>query len=254
MTQFAYQLYSSRQFGPLDATLSMLADIGYDAVEGYGALFTDDVTLNDLESGLEATGLSMPTGHFDLALIESDPGAIIATAKRFSMTAVFAPFLAAENRPDDAQGWRGFAQKLAEIGKPIADAGLTFGWHNHAFEFHRQPTGEFPMEVILDASDHVMLEFDLAWAQIAGQDPAAWLERYGSRVAAAHIKDIAPTGQKMDEDGWADVGQGIMDWPGLYAKLKALGVPALIVEHDNPADDRRFASTSLAALRAFDTA
>jgi sugar phosphate isomerase/epimerase len=73
MTQFAYQLYSSRQFGPLSATLGMLAEIGYDAVEGYGALFTDDEALNDLEAGLAATGLIMPTGHFDLALIEADP-------------------------------------------------------------------------------------------------------------------------------------------------------------------------------------
>jgi sugar phosphate isomerase/epimerase len=254
MTQFAYQLYSSRQFGPLSATLGMLAEIGYDAVEGYGALFTDDEALNDLEAGLAATGLTMPTGHFDLALIEADPSAVIAIAERFSMTSVFAPFLAPEDRPNDAGGWRGFGQKLAEIGKPIADAGLTFGWHNHAFEFHQQPSGEFPMALILDASDHVMLEFDMAWAHIAGQDPAAWLDRYGSRVAAAHIKDIAPTGQKMVEDGWADVGQGIMDWPGLYAKLKALNVPSLVVEHDNPADDRRFASTSLAALRRFDAA
>jgi sugar phosphate isomerase/epimerase len=252
MAQFAYQLYSSRQFGPISATLGMLAEIGYNAVEGYSALFTDDEVLNDLEAGLAATGLIMPTGHFDLPLIETDPNAVVAMAKRFSMTSVFAPFLAPGDRPDDAQGWQTFAQKLAEIGKPITYAGLTFGWHNHDFEFHRQPSGECPMELIMDASDHVMLEFDMAWAHIAGQDPAAWLDRYGSRVAAAHIKDIAPTGQKMDEDGWADVGQGIMNWPGLYTKLKALNVPALIVEHDNPADDRRFARTSLAALRTFD--
>lgn len=37
MTAFSYQLYSSRNFPPLAATLTMLADLGYAEVEGYGA-------------------------------------------------------------------------------------------------------------------------------------------------------------------------------------------------------------------------
>ena len=36
MTDFSYQLYSSRNFQPLEATLTMVAKAGYTAVEGYG--------------------------------------------------------------------------------------------------------------------------------------------------------------------------------------------------------------------------
>ena len=45
MTAFSYQLYSSRNFPPLSRTLSMLADLGYEQVEGYGGLFDDTTEL-----------------------------------------------------------------------------------------------------------------------------------------------------------------------------------------------------------------
>ena len=41
MTDLSYQLYSSRNFPPLADTLSMLSDLGYSQVEGYGGLYDD---------------------------------------------------------------------------------------------------------------------------------------------------------------------------------------------------------------------
>ena len=38
---FNYQLYSSRNFPPLDATLRMVKEAGYAGVEGYGAMYPD---------------------------------------------------------------------------------------------------------------------------------------------------------------------------------------------------------------------
>ena len=53
----AYQLYCSRNFPPLDATLAMLADAGYGAVETYGGLYDD---LDALRAGLDRHGLPRP--------------------------------------------------------------------------------------------------------------------------------------------------------------------------------------------------
>ena len=36
-----------------------------------------------------------------------------------------------------------------------------------------------------------------------------------------HVKDIAPAGEAADEDGWADLGAGTVDWAGLIGALKA---------------------------------
>ena len=71
MTDFSYQLYSSRNFPPLADTLKMLAEIGFAQVEGYGALYADASSLGILEKGLNDTGLAMPTGHFWKSLVRS---------------------------------------------------------------------------------------------------------------------------------------------------------------------------------------
>ena len=50
MPDISYQLYSSRNFGPLSKTLSMLSEAGYQYVEGYGGIFDDHSGLaGDLE-------------------------------------------------------------------------------------------------------------------------------------------------------------------------------------------------------------
>ena len=57
MTDLSYQLYSSRNFPPLADTLSMLADLGYAQVEGYGGLYED---LDGLASALNMSFWERP--------------------------------------------------------------------------------------------------------------------------------------------------------------------------------------------------
>lgn len=248
MTDYSYQLYSSRKFGPLTETLTMLRDLGYRQVEGYGALFRDTATLSTLRGALDDLGLTMPMGHFDLAHIQEAPDQVIQIARDLGLTTVVAPHTQEQDR--DAAGWAAFGAQLAAAGRPLREAGLTFGWHNHAFEFADLGGADKPLDLILGACEDLLLEFDIAWAVVAGEDPLAWMETYADRLVSAHIKDIAPTGQAMDEDGWADVGQGTLDWPALIGALEQTRCRVFVMEHDNPSDDRRFATRSLAAMRA----
>jgi sugar phosphate isomerase/epimerase len=130
------------------------------------------------------------------------------------------------------------------------DAGLTFGWHNHDFEFATLAGGETPMQVLLDEAPQISWEADIAWIVRGGADPFDWIARHGKRLTAVHVKDIAPAGTAEAEDGWADVGHGTVDWTALLAALDA-GSPArlYIMEHDNPADVARFASRSIAWVK-----
>jgi len=159
--------------------------------------------------------------------------------------------VAPDARPDDADGWRSFGKTLAAGGKHFQDAGIAFGWHNHDFEFMPLDNGDMPMDLILAADDNLMIELDLGWVKRAGLDPVTWINKYAGRIAAAHIKDIAPEGTCLDEDGWADVGKGIMDWPAIHTALQAAGVDHYVIEHDNPSDAARFAQISLAAVNNF---
>lgn len=247
MTTIAYQLYCSRKFPPVSATLAMLSAAGYEAVEGYGGLFDD---VEGLKAALTENGLSMPSSHVGLDMVEGDPGRTLDIVRSLGIEKVIVPSLAPDQRPTDAAGWTAFAQRLAEAGKPYLDAGLVFGWHNHDFELADLGGGECPLD-LLAAEQGVSLELDLGWVRIAGKDPAARIRSYGASVTAVHIKDIAPKGENVEEDGWADVGHGIMDWPAINAALAKVGVTHLVAEHDNPTDDARFARRSLETIKTF---
>jgi sugar phosphate isomerase/epimerase len=87
----SYQLYSSRNFPPLGDTLTMVSGLGYDAVEGYGALYADDALVADLTARLGASGLKMPSGHFGLAQLEAEPEKVIAIARALGISRIYCP-------------------------------------------------------------------------------------------------------------------------------------------------------------------
>lgn len=249
MTDVSYQLYSSRNFGPIKETLSMLASAGYAGVEGYGGLFETPDALATLKGGLLDTGLSMPTAHIGFETVRDDAAGVIALTKEIGISAVIVPFT--EDQTRTAAEWAAFGAELAEAGKPLLDAGLSYGWHNHAFEFADLGGDDRPLDLILQASDDMKFEFDIAWAVIAEEDPLVWIDKYADRLLAVHVKDRAAPGVTEDEDGWADVGHGVIDWAGLVAKLRQEDVAHFIIEHDNPSDDARFAQRSIASFKAF---
>ncbi len=243
----AYQLYSSRKFPPLDATCKMLATAGLTDTEGFGGLYADPATLAATASALKAAGLKMSTGHFGLAQIEDTPDWALNVAKTLGMQRLYVPHIMPDMRPTDGAGWRAFGARLEKAGAPIRAAGLGFGWHNHDFEFKAQADGSIPEASILEGGPTLEVELDVAWVIRGGSDPLAWIKQYGGRITAAHVKDIAPAGQNLDEDGWADCGYGTVDWKTIMAALKEAGCKHFVLEHDNPSDDKRFATRAFAA-------
>jgi len=250
---FSYQLYSSREFPPLQETLKMLSAAGYRGVEGYGALYDrlDAAGLKQLRSDLDANGLRMPTAHFGLDMLEKESDRAISVATALGIETIYCPFLMPDDRPNDAQGWRTFGRRLQKAGEALRRAGLAFGWHNHAFEFERLPDGTMPIEHILAGGPDLEWEADIAWVVRGGADPFEWIDRLGGKITAVHVKDIAEEGENADEDGWADVGHGTVPWPKLMERLRKTGAKHFIMEHDNPSDDERFARRSIESAKSY---
>ena len=227
----------------------MLAELGYSDVEGYGGLYADDAKTAELAAGLKATGLKMPTGHFSLDMPEGDPAKVLAIAQALGIERIYCPHIMPDQRPTDAAGWRAFGVRLELAGRPFKAAGLGFGWHNHDFEFVALPDGVILMAEILAGGPSLEWEIDVARVIRGGADPIQWIRRYGPRITAAHVKDIAPAGENVDEDGWADVGHGTVAWPSIMSALRAVGCKHFVMEHDNPSDPARFAKRSITAVR-----
>lgn len=239
-----FQLFSARNY-PLADVLKTVAGLGYTHVEGYGSLYTDPQAL---KAQLDANGLSMPTAHVGLDdLADSAKG--LKLAETLGIKVIVCPWLAPDQRPTSADGWKAFGDKLQEIAKPYQDAGLTFGYHNHDFEFVKYD-GRYAMDILLDAASAVNIEADVAWIVRGKADPAPWLEQNGDRIVAIHVKDIAPAGENANEDGWADAGHGVVPWKALWPIALKTKARYFIAEHDNPSDIDRFASRSIAFIKS----
>lgn len=244
--ELSIQLWSTRSEPSLKAQIEHVAACGYANVEPYEAICGDPPALRAL---LDRHGLSARSGHFRLETFENAPARVVETACALGLGVVVAPWLDEDQRPADADGWRRIGARLSEISRRMAGEGLVFAWHNHEFELVRLPDGSCGLEHAL--GEEVSLELDLGWVVQAGEDPCVWLSRYAGRIAAVHVKDVAPPGENLDQMGFADVGEGTMDWP-LYLRAAAeAGVELMIVEHDQPADWRRFARVSAEAMRRF---
>jgi sugar phosphate isomerase/epimerase len=249
MTGFSYQLYSSRDHTPWSDVLKTLGKAGYKAVEGFGGVYDDPKAFR---AAMTANGLKMPTAHFPIEMLEKQFGQAEAIAKTLGVKIMICPYLSAEDRPRDSKGWIAFGKRLEKIAVRAKAAGYAFAWHNHDFEFHSLPDGSSPMRHILEAAPNVDWEMDVAWAIRGGADPSVWIMAFGPRIVSVHVKDIAKAGMNIDQDGWSDVGSGVVDWKGLFKLLRAkTKAKHFVMEHDKPADAARFAKRSIAAANTF---
>ena len=246
--RFSYQLYSSRNHGPVARTLAMLARHGYSEVEGYGDVYGDPQKLRKL---LDQNGLAMPSGHFAVGQLETKQRQVLATARTLGMNKLVMPYLAAEERPASAAGWKNFGKRLNAIAATYRAEGFGVAWHNHDFEFVKLKDGSVPMTLILENAPLIDWEIDVAWVVRGRANPLTWIKRHGAIITIAHVKDIAPKGENADEDGWADVGHGTLPWSRYMAALSQTRCMHYVMEHDNPADDARFARRSIAAAKRF---
>lgn len=242
---YSYQLYSARNEASLDDTLKTLKQLGYAQVEGWGGQFADPAAL---AASLKSAGLVMPTAHMGFTQLE-DTDAALKTVDIVGIETVYCPAPPTADYREGTGDWQEFADRLAKVAAAFKAAGKGFGYHNHHWEFARQADGRAPIELLLGSSD-MQWEMDLAWVVKAGEDPLAWIDKLGNRISAIHVKDIAPAGEAADEDGWADVGHGTLDWKALIETAKAkTGAQFFVMEHDKPSDAIRFARRSIETVR-----
>lgn len=241
----SFPLYSARKSPPLDRQLATLAEIGFRKVEPYGGLFDD---LPGLVAALKRHGLSAPSTHVSLDRVKADPAGFAETARGIGVELAIIPAIPPAEREKDAEGWRAFGRELGALDAELRPHGMRLAWHNHDFELKKLPDGSYPLDHLLDAAPGLAWQMDIGWVFRAGESPLAWLQKHRERIAAVHLKDVAPPGEKLDEDGWADIGAGVIDWAALRPAIAATGARLFVLEHDNPTDWEGFARRSYAAV------
>jgi sugar phosphate isomerase/epimerase len=246
--RFSFQLYSARNHPPLKATLIMLAAAGYKEVEGYGGVYDGNGKLRRLLDRLE---LSMPSGHFPIEMLEDEKAKVLRIASALGMNKIVCPFLMPNDRPRTAKGWRDFGKRLNALAHAYRSEGYGFAWHNHDFEFMKLKGGGVPHELMFAEAPALDWEIDVAWVVRGGANPMKYIKKYAQAITLAHVKDIAGPGQNEHEDGWCDVGDGIVKWKDVFSALADTRCMHYVLEHDKPADAARFAKRSIAKLKSF---
>ena len=193
----------------------------------------------------------MPSGHFPVDMLEKEKKKVLKLASALGMNKLVCPYLLPDQRPKTAKGWKDFGKRLNGISETYRAEGYGVAWHNHDFEFIPLKDGSVPHELIFAAAPTLDWEIDVAWIVRAKANPLKWIKAYAGAITIAHVKDIAPAGQCVDEDGWADVGYGVVKWQAVMDALKQTRCMHYVMEHDKPSDVERFARRSLASAKKY---
>lgn len=240
------QLYTVRELFSVDpvATLEKVAKIGYREVE-YGGGGYDAMDHKLLRATMDRLGLKAPSIHVGYDALLGKFDASVAMAKALGADTIILPYMVDKYRT--AEAWSAALPNISRFGAQLKDAGLSFAYHNHDFEFTVKPEGVSLFERLVKACDPalVKIELDLYWAIHAGEDPQALIRSLAGRIYAYHVKDMRPD-RKM-----TSVGAGTVDFGAIF-KLNGLsGAQHFYVENDeSPAPYLPDITKSFQTLRA----
>jgi sugar phosphate isomerase/epimerase len=276
------QLYTVRDLMPndFDGTLEKVAAAGYKEVEFFSY---NGRTPEQVKSALERAGLRAPSTH---AALRPGPDLEKQLAGYQLMGHQYAAAGPTPNPPrpgggppsaqpnagspstGQSNGPRPAPQpqtvdsvrRTIDIYNQIAAAAKPYGIkvlvHNHTTEFERLADGRTPYDIMLAEldPDRVVLELDIGWATVAGQNALALFAKHPGRFPLWHVKDM---GGLEATQGMTDmrerqraakivpVGQGEIDYRAIFAQAAQAGLQHFYVEQDTAPDG----GDSIAAIR-----
>jgi len=245
------QLYTIREAMGKDVpgSLKKVSDIGYKYLEMadysnrkfYGYMpsdFKKMVTDLGMEVLSSHAGVS-PKGITDdeMKMMAEDHANVGA---RYCMQ----PYISDADRNSIA-GYQRMVSDWNKVAKVMKEHGVTFGYHNHNFEF-ATVEGKVPyFDVFLPEMDKNLttMELDLFWATKAGINPVDLFKKYPGRFQLFHMKDMYTKEKpffKTESHDFAPVGAGVINFKEILAAKSIAGMKYMFVEQDNAGENKPF--------------
>jgi len=234
------QLYTVRDDMSKDpaGTLERLAQIGYEHVEiaGYSEGKFYGMSPAEFKSLLKQNGLVAKSGHTTTGAdnpkrrgtLVNDWEMAVAHAAELDQKYFVCAYLHDFERKtlDD---YKKIAELLNRSGEVCKRYGIQMAYHNHDFEF-MELEGQIPYDILLNetSADNLKMELDLYWIRKAKKDAVAYFKKHEGRFPLWHVKDMEDT----EEQFFAEVGKGTIDWKTLFAEQKTAGLKHFYVEQD----------------------
>jgi inosose dehydratase len=146
-------------------------------------------------------------------------------------------------RPEDAlsdEEYAQFAKVLNEVGEITLQEGVRSCFHNHVGSVI-ETREEIDKLFSLVDRDRVFQGPDIGHLAWAGADVLQFCQDYAESIKTVHIKDINPDVLAKGVEGewdyrtfsangiFAEIGEGLVDWPAMFAILKEAGYEGWIV-------------------------
>lgn len=224
----ALQLYTLREAMEhnFKKVIKQVAKMGYAGVEPAGFPGTTPEKAGKLFKQL---GLEVPCAHLAAPVGEHRQYTLDA-ANALGTTRIVGGF--GPDNFDTTDKIKASCDAFNEASAVAAENGMTFGIHNHWWEF-LQVDDRYAYEIMLEhLAPEVFFEVDVYWVQTAGPDPAAAVRQLGARAPILHIKD-GPCDKDLPMTA---VGEGQVDIPGVIEAGKD-HTEWLIIELDRCATD-----------------
>jgi sugar phosphate isomerase/epimerase len=235
----ALQLWSMRdsfEAEGVPATLARVKAMGFNHVELAG---TANLTRDEFKAELDKAGLTAVSMHISVDALLENPQQFIEDAKVFGVQYVGDAWFEHEP-PFDAADADKAVEQFNAAGKLLRDAGLTFFYHTHGFEFVPAEGGGTLFDSIVTRTDpeNVKFQLDVMWAFHGGADPVELLRRYPDRFVSTHLKDMRE-GTERNNTGSAPpdtsvaLGTGMVDIRGVLEAARDTSVEWHILEEES---------------------
>ena len=226
-TIMGLQLYTVRDDMKKDplGTLKELSAMGYKNVEH--ANYVDrkfyGYSATDFKKILSDLGLKMPSGHTVMAGSDWDESKkdfsekwkqTVEDAATVGEMYVISPWLD-ESLRQNYDRLVQFLEVFNNCGELCKKSGLTFGYHNHDFEFKYSLNGKKIYDIILEKTDPalVLQQIDIGNMYGAGGRALEILKKHPGRFKSMHVKDeIKSTDKGEMNDNYEStvLGKGIL--------------------------------------------
>ncbi len=267
--QMGLELYTVRDMIAKDypGTLEKVAQIGYKEIEpaeGY-----NHMSPRAFRAMIDRLGLRMPSTHSgitegaDAAVERRLEGFRIMgiqytslDASRPSRGGVRQPFTPAErarmiarmSRSRTVDEVKREAAVYNRYGKLAQKFGIKILRHNHTMEFQRcQGSTVTPYDILLSETNPevVVMQMDIGWAEVAGQNPIQWFHKHPGRFVLWHVKDVAclkclpPVTDefaRLRAARLVPVGEGDINYENIFKHASLAGMKHFAIEQDSAAD------------------
>lgn len=219
----------------MPGTLDYIKSLGIDNIE-FSNLFNQNP--HDIRTMIDRRGIRCTSFGVSYEDMMNKRSTVIENAKILGASFVRVAWIP-HDKPWDLETAKKTAAIFNEIGKSLKDAGLTFCYHNHGYEFEPYAGGTLYDVLMKETNpEYVSYEIDILWAFHPGQDPAKLIKKYSNRYKLMHVKDLK-IGIKGDLSGHTatendvTLGTGQINLKKVMKAAKKSSIEHFYIEDEN---------------------